>query len=131
MTTPSPLPDISSSKELLTLICREASQGSVQPSLLLKGTGLSLQKLLYAFQMELYRNSKLQNCQKNSLVQAFLRCAELGLEPGNGSAYLIPYNGVAQVQVGLRGWLALLWRSNQVRNITYDLHREGDEFSYE
>jgi recombination protein RecT len=111
-------------------IYEEVAQRSPKLTVLLRGTGISTERLIHAFQMELYRNPKLQNCQKNSLLQALMRCAELGLEPGSGSVYLIPYNGVAQVQVGVQGWLTLLWRSGKVENITYNLHREGDEFWY-
>lgn len=107
----------------------EVAKRSEKLSLLLKGTGVSATRLIHAFQMELYRNPKLQNCQKDSLLQALMRCAEFGLMPGFG-IYLIPYNGIAQVQVALQGWLTLLWRSGNVGNITYSLHREGDEFGY-
>jgi recombination protein RecT len=108
----------------------EVARRSDKLSPLLKGTGVSPERLIHSFNMELYRNPKLQNCQKDSLLQALMRCAEMGLEPGFGSIYLIPYNGIAQVQVGLQGWLTLLWRSGNVGNITYNLHREGDEFAY-
>jgi phage RecT family recombinase len=37
---------------------------------------------------------------------------------------------VAQAQIGIQGWLTLLWRSGNVANVTYNLHRDGDEFGY-
>lgn len=107
----------------------EVARRSDKFSLLLKGTDVSAERFIYAFQLEWNRNPKLQNCHKDSLIQALLRCAEMGLMPGVG-AYLIPYNGVAQMQVSLQGWLTLLWRSGNVGNITYGLHREGDAFGY-
>lgn len=110
-------------------IYEEVARRSEKLGLLLKGTGVSAERLIHVFQMELYRNPRLQNCHKDSLLQALMRCAEMGLMPGFG-VYLIPYNGSAQVQVGLQGWLTLLWRSGNVGNIIYNLHREGDEFAY-
>lgn len=85
-------------------IYEEVARRSEKLGLLLKGTGVSAERLIHVFQMELYRNPKLQNCHKDSLLQALMRCAEMGLMPGFG-VYLIPYNGTAQVQVGLQGWL--------------------------
>ena len=133
-TTP-PLPDGSDPQGGAALpakpltIYDEVARRSEKLGLLLKGTGVSAERLIHAFQMELYRNPKLQSCQKDSLLQALMRCAEFGLMPGFG-VYLIPYNGIAQVQVALQGWLTLLWRSGNVGNITYNLVRDGDEFGY-
>ncbi len=107
----------------------EISRRSDKLSLLLKGTDVSAERFIYAFQLEWNRNPKLQSCHRDSLIQALMRCAEMGLMPGVG-AYLIPYNGTAQTQVSLQGWLTLLWRSGNVGNITHNLHRKGDEFAY-
>lgn len=107
----------------------EITRRSDKLNILLKGTCVSVEKLIHAFQMELYKSPKLQSCQKDSLLQALMRCGEMGLIPGNG-IYLIPYNGIAQTQVSLQGWLTMLWRSGNVGNIIHNLHREGDEFSY-
>jgi len=107
----------------------EIARRSDKLNLLLKGTDVSTERFIYAFQLEWNRNPKLQNCHRDSLIQAILRCAEMGLIPGVG-AYLIPYNGTAQTQVSLQGWLTLLWRSGNVGNITHNLHREGDAFDY-
>ena len=59
-------------------IYEEVAKRSGNLALLLKGTGVSAERLIHAFQMELYRNPKLQNCEKGSLIQALMRCAELG-----------------------------------------------------
>jgi recombination protein RecT len=97
--------------------------------LLLQGTGISAEKLIYEFQAAVYNNPKLQNCSIPSLLHALVQCAEMGLMPGFG-INIIPYNGIAQTQVSLQGWLTLLWRSGNVGNITHNLHRRGDEFAY-
>jgi len=116
----------------------EISRYSDKLNLLLKGTDISAERFIYAFQSEWNRNPKLQNCNRDSLTQTIMRCAEMGLLPGIG-AYIIPYdkyNGAqvtdttAQMQVSLQGWLTLLWRSGNVENITNNLYRKGDEFSY-
>ncbi len=112
----------------------EISRRSDKLNLLLKGTDISTERFIYAFQSEWNRNPKLQNCSKDSLTQTIMRCAEMGLLPGIG-AYIIPYDTrefgfMAQMQVSLQGWLTLLWRSGNVENITNNLYRKGDEFSY-
>ncbi len=83
------------------------------------------------------KNPKLVECTKESFLLAFMQCVELGLEPNSplGLAYLIPYyNGKTkkmevQFQLGYKGLLALIRRSEEVGSVNaYAVHK-NDKFS--
>lgn len=65
-----------------------------------------------------------------SLVQAFKTCAELGIEPDNRRAYLIPYKNDINLIIDYKGIVELAMRSNFVSNIHADKVCENDEFEY-
>ena len=85
---------------------------------------------------------KLLQCNRNSLLMAVLRAAQLGLEPDGilGQAYLIPFNrkykedGVwkstmdVQLIVGYKGLIDLARRSGEVSNIIAKEVYANDEF---
>ncbi len=62
-------------------------------------------------------NSALLSCSPQSLLGAFMEIASLGLYPGNyaGDAYVVPYGGKAQFQIGYRGVKTLAYRSGVIR----------------
>jgi recombination protein RecT len=83
------------------------------------------------------KNAKLLECTKESFVLAFMQCVELGLEPNSplGLAYLIPYYNAktkkteVQFQLGYKGLLALIRRSDEVGSVNaYAVHK-NDKFS--
>lgn len=72
---------------------------------------------------------KLKECDPNSIITAALQMEALGLAPGLGDAYLIPYgkeNPVAQFQMGARGYVQLAMRSGQYLDIDTIEVREGE-----
>jgi phage RecT family recombinase len=90
--------------------------------------GSTVDRMKKAFWLEFKKNSALQNCSFFSVVDAFKRCCELGLEPNCERAYLIPYSGKCTVQIGVNGWRTLLWRNPRVANVyAYPVYA-NDEF---
>lgn len=60
-------------------------------------------------------NPQLLQCDKNSLMGAFMECAALGLYPGSGDCFVIPYANKAQFQIGYKGLKTLAYRANVKR----------------
>ncbi len=76
-------------------------------------------------------NSELAECTQASFIGALMNAAQLGLEPNTplGQAYLIPYGGAVQFQLGYKGLIELARRAG----ITIQVHEIGerDIFQYE
>ena len=99
----------------------------------LNNNNMHFEKLARAFAWEINTNDKLKSCSQISMVQAFYKCCEYGLDPAAslGQAWMIPYAGKIDFQIGYRGWLKLLFNNPLVANVySYAVH-EGDEFDYE
>lgn len=77
-------------------------------------------------------NPKLAGCSQNSFLGALMQAAQLGLEPNTplGQAYLIPYGGECQFQIGYKGMLDLAHRSEQISTIGAYVVYENDRFDY-
>jgi len=72
------------------------------------------------------RSPGLADCAPDSLLNAFLTCAQIGLAPGPvGHVALIPRKGEVQVQIQWAGYKALMERS--VRSVTPVLVHMRDE----
>ena len=73
-------------------------------------------------------NSNLQQCEPTSIIFACLKGAalNLSLDQTLGLAYVIPYSGQAQFQIGWRGLMQLALRSGQVINLNVTDVREGE-----
>ena len=86
-----------------------------------------------------HQNPKLLLCTRGSFFLAALQCAELGLEPHLGQAYIIPYRNKrgkdwvheATFQTGYRGLQILAMRSGRYERLEARVVREGDEFHYQ
>ena len=65
-----------------------------------------------------------------STAEAFMKCAELGIEPDGRRAYLIPYKNEVQLIIDYKGIAELAMRSGYVSNIHADKVCENDEFVY-
>lgn len=72
----------------------------------------------------------LRDCSPNSILLGVSQCAEIGLELGTflGHAYLVPYKGTAQLQIGWRGFIELARRSGLIRGISAEVVYQRDEF---
>ena len=73
---------------------------------------------------------KLQACTPMSFMGAMMQAAQLGVEPNTplGQAYLIPYGGVCQFQLGYKGLIDLAYRSGEVSSIQAHEVHENDVF---
>jgi recombination protein RecT len=91
------------------------------------------------------RNPKLLECTRESLWQAVMDCAALGLEPDAlGRAYLIPFEKKKQVDgqwvtdkvlcqlvIGYKGRADLIYRSGLVESIQAQVVYSGDRFEFD
>lgn len=77
-------------------------------------------------------NPKLAECDAISLLAALMQSAQLGLEPNTplGQAYMIPYGGKVQFQIGYKGILDLAYRSNEYQMIYAMEVYQNDDFDY-
>lgn len=78
-------------------------------------------------------NPKLQDCTPQSFLGAMMTAAQLGLEPNTplGQAYLIPYKGKCQFQLGYKGMIDLAYRSGNVSIVQAHAVYSNDKFEYE
>ena len=74
----------------------------------------------------------LRECSPDSLMQSFMKMAELDIFPSNvsGQAYVLPYGGKAQFQLWYQ-WLVTLFYRSGAKAIRSEIVRECDQFSYE
>lgn len=74
----------------------------------------------------------LLECSRETLMTAFMACAEYQLYPSSvsGEAYVLPYKGKAQFQLGYQGLITLFYRAG-VSAINTQIVYENDLFEYE
>ena len=72
-------------------------------------------------------SKKLQDCSSYSIVSAagIAAALKLPINPSLGFAYIVPYNGQAQFQMGYRGFIQLAMRSGQYRTLNAGAVCEG------
>ncbi len=89
-------------------------------------------KFMTAVAVAVEKTPKLLDCERASLMTAFMTCAELQLYPSNvtGEAFVIPYGGKAQFQLGYQGVLTLLYRAG-VQSVRSAIVYENDHFDYQ
>lgn len=97
----------------------------------LNGNKEKAQKFASSVLQSVNRVPALLECDRNSVFDAFVTCAQLNLFPSNasGEAYVLPYKGKAQFQLGYQGLITLLARTGV--SITTSIVREKDHFEYE
>lgn len=97
----------------------------------LNGNKEKAQKFASSVIQSVNRIPALLECDRNSVFDAFVTCAQLNLFPSNasGEAYVLPYKGKAQFQLGYQGLITLLARTGVT--ITTSIVREKDHFEYE
>lgn len=88
-------------------------------------------KFMSAVVYSVQKTPKLMECDRTSLLHSFMSAAEFQLYPSSvaGEAYVIPYKGKAQFQLGYQGIITLLWRAGI--NVQSQIVRETDEFEYQ
>ncbi|MCP5363388.1 MAG: recombinase RecT [Rickettsiaceae bacterium] len=99
----------------------------------LNNNTLLFEKLARSFAWEINTNDKLRICSQLSIINAFYKCCEYGLDPAAslGQAWLIPYKSTIDLQIGYRGWLKLLFSNPLVSNVySYGVYKD-DFFEYE
>ena len=79
------------------------------------------------------KTPKLLECRPVSLVGAIIQCAQLGLEPndGTGRAWLIPYGTEVQFIPGYRGLVDLTRRSGEIKRFDARAVYSNDTFSFQ
>lgn len=79
------------------------------------------------------RTPALKACSMASILDAVMKAAEMGLEPGSatGEAYLVPYGKVCTLIPGYRGLISLAYRSGFVISVKAQVVYQGDLFEYE
>lgn len=104
---------------------------------------LSVDRLLRVVFSSLLKNPKLLDCTRESLFISIMQCAQTGLEPILGRAYLIPYNNSKKVggnwvkvmecqfQPGYQGLVDLARRSGEVKDVFAMVVYEKDDFDLE
>ena len=91
---------------------------------------MPVERLAQTMLISCERNPRLLDCDRQSLFNAAMSAAVLGLEVDGvtGQAFLIPYGRRAQLVVGYKGYTTMGARSGYT--ITGACVREGDEFDY-
>lgn len=107
---------------------------------------ISATRLLKSAALEIANNPKLGMCTRSSIKKALWECGEYGLEPGSllGRAWFIPYNKSVEVspgkwekqmtchfQLGFKGWVEFLHRSDTVKDISAEVVYDNDIFDVE
>lgn len=79
------------------------------------------------------KNTKLFECDPQSLIEAIKQAAAYGWEVGGvlGHCYLVPYSGSVQMQPGYKGMMDLAYRSGVVTGVCVECVYEGDVFEVE
>ena len=95
------------------------------------GRTMPVERLIRTVVLSAERLPKLLACDRQSLFNAAMSAAVLGLEVDGvtGQAFLIPFKGRAQLVIGYKGYNTMAARSGIA--ITGAVVREGDEFDYE
>jgi recombination protein RecT len=96
-------------------------------------SAISAEKLCRVTLLAINTNPTLLTCSPESIYAAMLESARLGLEIGGAMphAYLVPYKGKAQFQVGYRGMIELVIRSGSAKDVNIEYVHEGDTFQRE
>lgn len=85
-------------------------------------------KFLSSVMADVQRNPKLLDCTPMSVVNSYMMMAQMGFMPSgvSGEAYVLPYAGVAQFQLGYKGIVTLLYGAG-VQKIIGAVVREKDK----
>lgn len=98
---------------------------------LLVRNSLDGQRIVRCVLNALQSNNSLMNADRQSIFSSAMTAAVLGLEIDNvtGQAYMVPFQGKAQLIPGYKGYISLAARSGF--DLSGHIVREGDEFDYQ
>ena len=101
-------------------------------SLLVNKYGISVEEFMANAVNSVRKNPDLLKCTPKSLFGAMLLSAECGLKFNTPSqhAYIIPYKGEAQFQIGYQGLIEIMYRNPKVMKIDGQAVFENDTFDY-
>lgn len=93
-------------------------------------SGITPERLIRTVVISVERLPALLDCTRQSIINAAMSAAVLGLEVDGvtGQAYLIPFAGQAQLVIGYKGYNTLAARSGYT--INGEVVREGDDFEF-
>lgn len=88
-------------------------------------------KFLSSVISSVQRIPKLLECDPVTVVNSFMTMAQLELMPSDvsGEAYVLPYKGKAQFQLGYQGLVTLFYRAGGT-SVRTEVVRKNDKFSY-
>ncbi len=95
-------------------------------------SGIDVNKFSAALMAEVRNSPKLADCNPMSILGAFIKSTQLGLEPGAalGHCYFVPFKSECTLVMGYRGMMELAYRSGRVQSIAARVIYQNDEFSY-
>lgn len=88
-------------------------------------------RFLSSVMASVQKTGELINCEPMSVINSFMTMAQLGLMPSDvsGEAYVLPYKGKAQFQLGYQGLITLFYRAGG-QKIRAEIVHENDKFEY-
>ena len=96
-----------------------------------EGDKTKLAKFLSSVVSAVQRTPELLNCEAKSVINSFMTMAHLEFMPSDisGEAYVLPYKGKAQFQLGYQGLVTLFYRAG-AKSIVAEIVKKNDKFSY-
>lgn len=115
-------------KQLKTILNNDTMKQSFR-NVLEENAGAFMASILELYQSD----TALQECDPNKIILEALKAATLKLPINKqlGFAYIIPYKGIPQFQLGYKGYIQLAQRSGQYRFINADVVYEGEQVTYD
>ena len=115
-------------KQLKTILNNDTMKQSFR-NVLEENAGAFMASILELYQSD----TALQECDPNKIILEALKASTLKLPINKqlGFAYIIPYKGVPQFQLGYKGYIQLAQRSGQYRYINADVVYEGEQVTYD
>ena len=95
-------------------------------------SGFDASRFSAALMCEVRSNPKLAECNPLSILGAFVKSTQLGLEPGStlGHVYFLPFKGECALVIGYKGMVELGYRSKKMLSIAARVIYENDYFVY-
>lgn len=89
-----------------------------------------VERFVRATETAVMRDPELLNCDRKSLFQAIMQCAESGLMPNGRDAALVRFKGQAQFIPMIGGILRLMRNTGEVQALIAEVVCEKDQFDY-